>query len=87
MRVLKDVINLASEKRRASETVRLREYYRSRFVPEWQALNEQLVRYRKTPEAATKLVSIGARPRDPKLDAPELAAYTTVREGLAAALK
>jgi hypothetical protein len=40
------------------------------------ALNEQLERYRKTPEAATKLVSIGARPRDPKLDAPELAAYT-----------
>jgi hypothetical protein len=40
------------------------------------AFTQQLDRYRKNPEAATKLVSIGARPRDPKLDAPELAAYT-----------
>ncbi|MDQ3439045.1 MAG: DUF1553 domain-containing protein, partial [Planctomycetota bacterium] len=40
------------------------------------ALNDQLERYRKTPEAAAKLIAIGARARDPKLDAPELAAYT-----------
>jgi hypothetical protein len=41
-----------------------------------EALNDQLERYRKNAEAATKLIAIGARPRDPKLDAPELAAYT-----------
>ncbi len=32
--------------------------------------------YRANPEAATKLVSIGDSPRDPKIDASELAAYT-----------
>ena len=40
------------------------------------ALEVQLQRYRANPDAATKLVSIGAKPRDAKLDAPELAAYT-----------
>ena len=39
------------------------------------ALNAQLDRYRKNPEAATKLVSIGAK-RATEARRPELAAYT-----------
>jgi hypothetical protein len=41
-----------------------------------EALGAQLARYKANPEAAAKLLSVGAKPRDPKLDAPELAAYT-----------
>jgi hypothetical protein len=40
------------------------------------ALAQQLERYRRSPEAAAKLIAVGAKPRDPKLDATELAAYT-----------
>ena len=35
-----------------------------------------LANFRKNPDAAMKLVSIGSAPRDPRLDVPELAAYT-----------
>jgi hypothetical protein len=37
---------------------------------------KHVARYRANTEAATKLVRIGDAPRDPKLDVPELAAYT-----------
>jgi hypothetical protein len=40
------------------------------------ALSQQLERYKADPEAATKLLSVGAKAHDPKLDAPEHAAYT-----------
>jgi hypothetical protein len=40
------------------------------------ALQQQLERYKANPEAAAKLLSIGAKPRDAKLDAAEHAAYT-----------
>jgi hypothetical protein len=36
----------------------------------------ELDRFSKNPDAATKLISIGATPRDPELNASELAAYT-----------
>ncbi len=39
---------------------------------------QHLAEYRKDPEAALKLLSTGESPRDEKLDASELAAYTTV---------
>lgn len=38
----------------------------------------QLDVYRKDPAAADKLLAVGESPRDTKLDAPELAAWTTV---------
>ncbi|MGB7159928.1 MAG: DUF1553 domain-containing protein [Tepidisphaeraceae bacterium] len=41
-----------------------------------EALAEQLERYRKDPEAAKKLLSVGAKAHDPSLDGPEHAAYT-----------
>jgi hypothetical protein len=37
---------------------------------------KRLAKYRADTAAATKLVSLGDAPRDPKLDIPELAAYT-----------
>ena len=40
------------------------------------ALDRLLGQYRRDPEAALRLVSLGESPRDPKLDVPELAAYT-----------
>jgi hypothetical protein len=40
------------------------------------ALSQLLDRYQANPDAATKLLAVGARARDPKLDGPELAAYT-----------
>ncbi|MBV9848768.1 MAG: DUF1553 domain-containing protein [Armatimonadetes bacterium] len=40
-------------------------------------VQKRLARYRVHPAAATKLVSIGDTPRDPKIAVPELAAYTT----------
>jgi hypothetical protein len=42
------------------------------------SLHEHLERYRKAPDAAVKLVSVGESPRDERLDAGELAAYTAV---------
>src|SRR5689334_2571352 len=39
-------------------------------------LQMRLARFRAMPDAAIKLVGIGDAPRDPKLDVPELAAYT-----------
>jgi hypothetical protein len=41
-------------------------------------VSKRLARYNAQPDAAAKLVAIGDSPRDPKLDVPELAAYTTV---------
>jgi hypothetical protein len=41
-----------------------------------QQLAAQLERYKKDPDAAAKLIAVGAKPRDPKLDPAELAAYT-----------
>jgi hypothetical protein len=38
----------------------------------------QLAAYRSDAAAATKLLSVGESPRDEKLDAPELAAWTVV---------
>jgi mono/diheme cytochrome c family protein len=40
--------------------------------------DEHLAKYRKDRKAATKLVSAGEYPRNPKLDVSELAAYTAV---------
>jgi hypothetical protein len=37
---------------------------------------KNLANFKNNPDAATKLVSIGSAPRDPKIDPPELAAYT-----------
>ena len=42
------------------------------------ALNEGLQRFKRDPETANKLLSVGQSPRDPSLDAAELAAYTTL---------
>jgi hypothetical protein len=39
-------------------------------------LNAQLEHFRRTPEAAAKLLAVGARRRDEKVDAVELAAYS-----------
>jgi hypothetical protein len=43
-----------------------------------ETFDRRLAQYKSKPDAASKLLSIGESPRDPKLDAPELAAYTTV---------
>ena len=40
--------------------------------------DRRLAQFKSKPDSATKLLAIGESPRDPKLDAPELAAYTTV---------
>ena len=40
------------------------------------AFTTQLDRYKANPDAAAKLLSIGAKQRDAKLDAAEHAAYT-----------
>ena len=39
-------------------------------------IQKRIAHYRADTAAAMKLVSIGDTPRDPKLDVPELAAYT-----------
>ncbi len=42
------------------------------------SLDEAALRFKGDAEAANKLVSVGQSPRDPSLDAAELAAYTTL---------
>jgi len=53
---------------------------RAPSAAESQILQEQLTNmlehFKKDPDAATKLLAIGSSPRDAKLNAPELAAYT-----------
>jgi hypothetical protein len=43
-----------------------------------QAFNQQLDRFRKDRAAAEKLIAVGESPRNPKLDVPELAAWSAV---------
>jgi hypothetical protein len=51
----------------AEETAVLRKIY-----------DAQLAHFRSTPDAASKLLSVGESPRDEKLDPNDLAAWTTV---------
>ena len=44
--------------------------------------NHQLVRFKASPEAATKLLAVGESPRDESLDAAELAAWSIVASAL-----
>jgi hypothetical protein len=41
-------------------------------------LDDALTRFQNDPKAAAKLLSVGESPRNPQLDAPQLAAWTTV---------
>jgi hypothetical protein len=43
-----------------------------------ETFDRRLAQYKAKPDAAAKLLSIGESPRDEKLNASELAAYTTL---------
>ena len=43
-----------------------------------ETLSQRLARYEREPEAAAKLLSVGALPGNPRLSSPEHAAYTAV---------
>ena len=45
-------------------------------------LKGRLAEFRRDPQAALKLVSVGESPRDKRLDVPELAAWTTVASAI-----
>ena len=42
------------------------------------ALDERLSQFKKDPESAARIISVGQAPIDSKLDSAELAAYTTI---------
>ena len=42
------------------------------------ALDGRLIQFKKAPESAVKIISVGQSPSDSNLDPAELAAYTTI---------